>query len=77
MGRKKKASTQQPEEQLLFTTEQKPTTPEVEKSSEDSTGGETINDQSGEDSGSTCTQTDSNNDIVTSKESGSLYSGLL
>ena len=72
MGRKKKASTQQPEEQLLFTTEQKPTTPEVEKSSEDSTGGETINDQSGEDSGSTCTQTDSNNDIVTSKESGSL-----
>lgn len=72
MGRKKKASTQQPEEQLLFTTEQIPTTPEVEKSSEDSTGGETINDQSGEDSGSTCTQTDSNNDIVTSKESGSL-----
>lgn len=72
MGRKKKTSTQQPETHLLFTTEQKPTTPEVEKSSEDSTGGKTINDQSGEDSGSTYTQTDSNNDFVTSKESGSL-----
>lgn len=52
MGRKKKASTQPEEEQLQTTAEQIPTTPDVEQSSEDSIGGETNNNQTGVENGS-------------------------
>lgn len=71
MGRKKKASTQPQEEQLLFTTEERPTTPEVNQRSEDSIGGETNNNQTGVENGSS-TNVDGNTNKATSKNTSSL-----